>query len=107
MKSKPLSLAFVALIYLVAFGVGAIVLWVLSPLMHPLAALFIANAVATVVVFIFNLALKNASVYDPYWSVQPVFVIAGMYWRYGLSFQLPQLEQPRSQAVIANRAKKY
>jgi steroid 5-alpha reductase family enzyme len=91
MKNKSLSLAIIAMIYLIAFGVGAVVLWFFSPSLHPLAALFIANTAATVIVFIFNLVLKNASVYDPYWSVQPVFVIAGMYWRYGLSFQLPQL----------------
>lgn len=37
--------------------------------------LFIADAIATVVVFIFSLIFKNASVYDPYWSVQPIFIV--------------------------------
>jgi len=94
MKSKPLSLIIVFCIYLVAFSAGAFVLIAVSPIMqsiHPLFALFIANVTATVVVFIFNLVFKNASVYDPYWSVQPIFIIGAMYLFYGLSFQLAQL----------------
>lgn len=39
-------------------------------------ALFLADVVATVVVFIFSLIFKNASVYDPYWSVQPPVILA-------------------------------
>ena len=38
-------------------------------------ALFIADAAATVLVFIFSLIFKNASVYDPYWSVQPPVIL--------------------------------
>ena len=39
-------------------------------------ALLIADAVATAVVFVFSIIFSNASVYDPYWSVQPPFIIA-------------------------------
>ena len=38
-------------------------------------SLLIADAVATVVTFIFSLIFKNASVYDPYWSVQPIVIV--------------------------------
>lgn len=38
-------------------------------------ALLIADVVSTVFVFIFSVCLKNASVYDPYWSVQPLVII--------------------------------
>ncbi len=38
--------------------------------------LLIADVVATAVVFIFSVALNNASVYDPYWSVLPIVVMA-------------------------------
>ena len=38
--------------------------------------LFLADVAATVVVFIFSLIFGNASVYDPYWSVQPPVIIA-------------------------------
>ena len=91
MKSKKGSLLIILLIYIAAFGAGGMFLWAFSSFPYPLLALFIANVIATVVVFIFNLILKNASVYDPYWSVQPVFIIGAMYRRYGLSFQIPQL----------------
>jgi len=91
MKSKSLSLIIVLIIYLAAFGVGFVVLMAVSPMMHPLAAIFAGNIAATIIVFISNLIFKNASVYDPYWSVQPVFVIGVMYFYYGLSFNPMQL----------------
>lgn len=41
--------------------------------------LLAADVFATLVVFIFSLIFKNASVYDPYWSVQPpVILIAAL-----------------------------
>src|SRR5689334_7373228 len=42
---------------------------------------FLADLAATVVVFIFSLALNNSSVYDPYWSVAPVPI--ALYWLLG------------------------
>ena len=91
MKSKSLSLFIVMFIYIAAFGTGTVVLFAVSALVHPLTALFIADIAATIIVFIFNLALCNASIYDPYWSVQPVFLIAMMYLHFGFSFQLKHL----------------
>ncbi len=38
-------------------------------------SLFLADIAATVLVFIFSLIFKNASVYDPYWSVQPPVIL--------------------------------
>ncbi len=38
--------------------------------------LLIADAAATVFVFVFSVAFRNASVYDPYWSVQPIVILA-------------------------------
>jgi steroid 5-alpha reductase family enzyme len=38
-----------------------------------------ADLMATVVIFVFSLALNNSSMYDPYWSVKPM-VIAGWYF---------------------------
>jgi steroid 5-alpha reductase family enzyme len=59
------------LIYAAAFGAGAAVLGAAAPFLPPLWALFAADAAATVLVFICGQVFKNASVYDPYWSVQP------------------------------------
>ncbi|HZN77796.1 MAG TPA: DUF1295 domain-containing protein [Micromonosporaceae bacterium] len=38
---------------------------------HPLATTLVADVVATVVVFAVSMVVRNASVYDPYWSVAP------------------------------------
>ena len=62
-------------IYLVAAAVG-----VASYLLMPdgwgfWLKLLLADILATVVTFIFSLIFKNASVYDPYWSVQPIVII--------------------------------
>jgi steroid 5-alpha reductase family enzyme len=88
--NKCISLLIVLFIYLISFCAGVAVLLALSNL-TPLLALFIGNVTATIMVFIFNLIFKNATVYDPYWSVQPIFVIAGMYWRCELGFQMAHL----------------
>ena len=40
------------------------------------SALFLADVAATIIVFIFSLIFGNASVYDPYWSVQPPVIIS-------------------------------
>ena len=39
-------------------------------------SLFLADVVATIIVFIFSLIFNNASVYDPYWSVQPPVILS-------------------------------
>jgi steroid 5-alpha reductase family enzyme len=54
--------------------------WVVraAGLEHPLAALGLGTGVATVVVFLVSVAANNSSIYDPYWSVQPL-AIAGYY----------------------------
>ena len=38
--------------------------------------LLLADVAATFLVFIFSLIFRNASVYDPYWSVQPPVILA-------------------------------
>lgn len=40
--------------------------------------LLIADVAATVVTFVFSLLFKNASVYDPYWSVQPIVIVLAL-----------------------------
>ena len=37
--------------------------------------LLLADIAATVLTFFFSLLLNNASVYDPYWSVQPIVIL--------------------------------
>ncbi len=39
--------------------------------------LLLADIIATAVTFLFSLIFGNASVYDPYWSVQPIVIVIG------------------------------
>lgn len=70
------SFLIIALVYILSGVVGVLTclatfhlgLWL---------SLLISDVVATVVVFIFSVIFKNASVYDPYWSVQPLVIMLG------------------------------
>ena len=72
-ESRALSFAVIAVIYIIATVAGVATYkaigfdWWLS--------LLVADAVATVVTFIFSLIFGNASVYDPYWSIQPPVIV--------------------------------
>jgi len=66
-----------AAVYVVALVVAVVVVRA-AALDHPLADLGLGTLVATVVVFAVSVAVDNSSIYDPYWSVQPL-AIAGYY----------------------------
>lgn len=72
-QNRATSFAVIILIYVLASAVGIAVYnrltydWQIN--------LFIADATATVLTFAFSVIFNNASVYDPYWSVQPVVII--------------------------------
>lgn len=72
-QSRTASFIAVALIYVLATAVG-IVLYRALPFAW-WANLLLADAVATVVTFLFSVLFGNASVYDPYWSVQPLVIL--------------------------------
>ncbi len=67
------SFAIIALIYATAAVVG-IVSYIYLPFPFWLN-LLIADIISTVVIFVFSLIFRNASVYDPYWSVQPIVIV--------------------------------
>ena len=64
----------VVIAYLVALiaGLVAISFFPESELWLKIA---IGDFVATVVIFLFSLILKNSSMYDPYWSILPIFIL--------------------------------
>ncbi len=73
-KKRPLSFIILALVYIFAGIVGV---WVYRALPFDWwLSLLVADTAATVFTFIFSLIFKNASVYDPYWSVQPPVILA-------------------------------
>ncbi len=72
-NNRAYSFIAMFIIYAIAFLVGY---FTYKALPYPLwASLLIADVVATCVTFVFSLILKNASVYDPYWSVQPMLIV--------------------------------
>jgi steroid 5-alpha reductase family enzyme len=74
---RSLGVLVSAAAYVIALAVAALVVRA-AGLGHPLADLALGTLVATVVVFAVSLGVDNSSIYDPYWSVQPL-AIAGYY----------------------------
>ncbi|MBE6575638.1 MAG: DUF1295 domain-containing protein [Ruminococcaceae bacterium] len=73
-NSRAASFAAVTLVYILAAAVGIGVYSVLS--LEWWLALLIADTAATVLTFVFSVIFRNASIYDPYWSVQPPVILA-------------------------------
>ena len=69
--SKAVSIVLIGIIYLVAAVFGFFIFKLFKDTQPELVALFLADVVATVVVWGFGLVYRNVSVYDPYWSVAP------------------------------------
>jgi steroid 5-alpha reductase family enzyme len=81
MAKLKLSTSQSRLICCVAYIVAAAVAFAVGRVSDRGSLLWTAGAAdiaATVVVFVFSLMLDNSSVYDPYWSVAPVPILA--YW---------------------------
>ena len=72
-QNRTASFIIVTSIYVLATIVGVLVYRVLT--FDWWLSLLIADVAATVVTFIFSLIFGNASVYDPYWSVQPPVIL--------------------------------
>ena len=72
-QNRTASFITIAIIYVLAAVVGIVVYRALT--LSWWLSLLIADTVATVFVFAFSLIFRNASVYDPYWSVQPSVIL--------------------------------
>ncbi len=77
-ENRGLSFFLVGLVYLLAAVLGILLYRALN--FEMALSLLIADAAATVFVFMFSLIFKNASVYDPYWSVQPIVILLAFAW---------------------------
>lgn len=74
LKQNRIASFFIVLaVYVIATIVGVITFNALN--LSWWLSLLIADAVATIVTFICSLIFNNASVYDPYWSVQPPVIL--------------------------------
>ncbi len=72
-QNRAASFSVVTLVYIMAAIVGIAVYRMLD--LDWWLSLLIADIAATVVTFIFSVIFGNASVYDPYWSVQPPVIL--------------------------------
>lgn len=82
--NRTLSYILLFLIYVLAFTAS----WLLfNRENQELCSLFlIFDLAATVLVFIFSVIFGNASVYDPYWSVQPIVFVTAAACIHGVNF---------------------
>jgi len=74
--SKGTSLVIVLLIYAAAFAGGLfshrlIFSWTSDALL----SFFIGDVIATIIVWLIGLLVRNSSMYDPYWSVTPIVLM--------------------------------
>lgn len=76
-KNRFLSFVLIFIVYILAVSGGIISYNFLekNTMLSYQIILLISDVFATVIVFLFSLILKNASVYDPYWSVQPPVIL--------------------------------
>jgi steroid 5-alpha reductase family enzyme len=75
--SKAAGAVISAAAYVVALAVAVLVVRAVG-LSGSLAQTALGTLVATVVIFAFSVAVDNSSMYDPYWSLQPL-ALAGYY----------------------------
>jgi len=82
-QSRAASFIVVAAVYAIATAVGIATYLALDT--DWWLSLLIADAVATVATFVFSVIFGNASVYDPYWSVQPPVILVAFAAVHGLN----------------------
>ena len=71
--SKYKSLFIVTLAYLLCFFIGLYVLEIIN--FGIIYDILIVDIIATIIIYIFSLYYSNSSIYDPYWSVIPPFIL--------------------------------
>lgn len=74
--NRTASFLVVTGVYILAAAVGIVTYRALE--LDWRLALLIADVAATVLTFLFSVIFRNASVYDPYWSVQPMVILIAL-----------------------------
>ena len=77
--SRGASFVYCGLVYLIALLAGYFVFRLCAG-GGLLLATFLADIAATIVVWFFGLLFRNASLYDPYWSVAPLIILPLWLW---------------------------
>jgi steroid 5-alpha reductase family enzyme len=82
-NNRLISFLIILIVYTIATIIGVVTYNALDITFW--LKVLIADVVATIVVFIFSLIFKNASVYDPYWSVAPIIILSLLMIEFGTS----------------------
>ncbi len=72
-SNKIISLIIIFIIYIISIIGGVITYNNLDYNIY--LNIFIADIVSTIIIFLFSCIFDNASIYDPYWSVQPIVIV--------------------------------
>ena len=81
-NNRMISFIIILFSYLIAAAAG---LFVYANLPYELwLRILIADLAATMVIWIFSLLFDNASIYDPYWSLQPIVILNFLLWQTGI-----------------------
>jgi steroid 5-alpha reductase family enzyme len=72
-NSKAFSTFLIAGIYILTF-VSVYFIFPRLPFTHKMVTVLITDIFATIMVFLFSMAFKNSSVYDPFWSLAPPII---------------------------------
>ncbi|MCJ7472471.1 MAG: DUF1295 domain-containing protein [Actinobacteria bacterium] len=89
-KNRSISLLIVLAIYIIAFFAGLLV-FKLSSDLHVLISTFLADIVATIIVWGFGILFLNSSTYDPYWSIVPVIIVPFWIMTNGVSLSVTDI----------------
>ncbi len=74
-KSRVFGFAIIGIIYVLSVLLGLFVFKVVEQYFSFYMSIFIADVAATFFVYLAGVFVKNTSVYDPYWSVQPLVIV--------------------------------
>lgn len=77
MTSRSCGFVLIAFLYILAAILGCFVFLTITSLSIPLRVLA-ADSAAMVFIYIGSLLFKNASLYDPYWSIAPIVILTGL-----------------------------
>ena len=80
MHEKSKGIIIISLCYVTAFAICALVFVLLAHYtsINHLVAILLADVAATIVIYLFGLLFRTASMYDPYWSVQTIMIYMGL-----------------------------
>lgn len=80
--NKRASIRATILLYFIALIIGYGTMYLLEDRTTLLVSILVADILMTIFIFICSIVYNNSSVYDPYWSVIPIFIV--LYWMIAL-----------------------